>query len=418
MNLMLSTECITLVLLFFCSAFFSSAETALFSLNPIQINRLIKRRPRSAGIIQQMLDRPTQLLSTILIGNTLVNVAASGLGYVIVLHLLSSYAEVVSIVSMTFLLLLVGEVAPKRLAMVHAERLAVMYAPVLNGLIFVMTPLRAMLERVAVLIRKDLHAADRTLTEDEFLSVVEAGEEAGVLDEEERTMVDGIVRMEEMQASDIMTPRVDLVGIDLEDSSEEHERVARSVTFRYLPIYRETMDQVEGFLDVLKYILSEDKDVSKATIPPVFVPETAPLDNLLITFQRERRNVAFVSDEYGGTAGLITRGDILEEIAEDVENEYGDEQLSLQQIGINRWLIDGSISLEDVNYELGLELEAEGADRIGGWIMAQAERIPHAGDVVEAQGCRARVQRIRKRRVTLVFLERTQLQGVAEDESR
>ncbi|MDP6524274.1 MAG: hemolysin family protein [Kiritimatiellia bacterium] len=417
MNLMLSIECITLVLLFFCSAFFSSAETALFSLNPIQINRLIKRRPSSAGIIQQMLDRPTQLLSTILIGNTLVNVAASGLGYVIVLHLLSSYAEVVSIVSMTFLLLLVGEVAPKRLAMVHAERLAVMYAPALNGLIFVMTPLRAMLERVAVLIRKDLHAADRTLTEDEFLSVVEAGEEAGVLDEEERTMVDGIVRMEEMQASDIMTPRVDLVGIDLEDSSEEHERVARSVTFRYLPIYRETMDQVEGFLDVLKYILSDDKDVSKATIPPVFVPETAPLDNLLINFQRERRNVAFVSDEYGGTAGLITRGDILEEIAEDVENEYGDEQLSLQQIGINRWLIDGSISLEDVNYELGLELEAEGADRIGGWIMAQAERIPHAGDVVEAQGCRARVQRVRKRRVTLVFLERTQLQGVAEEES-
>ena len=369
MNLMLSIECITLVLLFFCSAFFSSAETALFSLNPIQINRLIKRRPSSAGIIQQMLDRPTQLLSTILIGNTLVNVAASGLGYVIVLHLLSSYAEVVSIVSMTFLLLLVGEVAPKRLAMVHAERLAVMYAPALNGLIFVMTPLRAMLERVAVLIRKDLHAADRTLTEDEFLSVVEAGEEAGVLDEEERTMVDGIVRMEEMQASDIMTPRVDLVGIDLEDSSEEHERVARSVTFRYLPIYRETMDQVEGFLDVLKYILSDDKDVSKATIPPVFVPETAPLDNLLINFQRERRNVAFVSDEYGGTAGLITRGDILEEIAEDVENEYGDEQLSLQQIGINRWLIDGSISLEDVNYELGLELEAEGADRIGGIVV-------------------------------------------------
>lgn len=418
MNLMLSIECITLALLFLCSAFFSSAETALFSLNPIQINRLIKRRPRSAVLIQHLLDTPTHLLSTILIGNTLVNVAASGLGYVIALHVLSAYAEIISIVSMTFLLLVIGEVAPKRLAMMHSERLAIMYAPALKGLIFAMTPLRAMLERVIALIRKDLHAADRTLTEDEFLSVVEAGEEAGVLDEEERTMVDGIVRMEEMQASDIMTPRVDLVGIDMEDSPDEHERVARSVTFRYLPVYRETMDQVEGFLDVLKYLLSDDKDVSKASIAPVFVPETAPLDNLLLSFQRERRNVAFVSDEYGGTAGLITRGDILEEIVEDVENEYGDEQLSLQQIGINRWLIDGSTSLEDINYELGLALEAEGADRIGGWIMAQTERIPHAGDVVEAQGCRARVQRVRKRRVTLVFFEILPLEKVVPGELR
>lgn len=417
MNLILSIECIALVLLFFCSAFFSSAETALFSLNPMQINRMLKRRPRAAMLIQHMLDTPTQLLSTILIGNTLVNVAASGLGYVITLHLLDSYAEIVSIISMTFLLLLIGEVAPKRLAMVHSERLAVMYSPALNALIFIMTPLRALLERVVGLIGKDLQPADRTLTEDEFLSVVEAGEEAGVLDEEERTMVDGIVRMEEIQACDIMTPRVDLIGIDLEDSPEEHESIARSVTFRYLPIYRETMDQVEGFLDVLKYLLSDDKDIGKASIPPLFVPETAPLDTLLMMFQRERRNVAFVADEYGGTAGLITRGDILEEIVEDVENEYGEEQLDLQQIGINRWLIDGSTSLEDVNYELDLELEAEGADRIGGWIMAQAEKMPHAGDVVEAQGCRAQVQRVRKRRIMLVFLEKTALQDEEEGKS-
>lgn len=141
-------------------------------------------------------------------------------------------------------------------------------------------------------------------------------------------------------------------------------------------------------------------------IPAFFVPETAPLDTLLRTFQKENKRVAIVADEYGGTAGLITLGDILEEIAADVDTEFGEQKPDIQPAGENRWLVDGTTSLEDINYELDLDLEAEGADRIAGWVSAQAEHIPKSGEVVKAQRCKAIVQQVRKQRVTLVLLER------------
>lgn len=406
MTTILAIELVGLALLLVSSAFFSSAETALFSLNPIQVHRVGRTRPTRAGYIKRMLDVPTRLLSTLLIGNTLVNVAAAALGYAVAEHFFDPYGEAVSIPAMTLLLLVFGEVAPKRLALSRSEKLASAYSPVLMFLIRTMAPLRWALEHIAAIFQKDLHAANRTLTEDEFLTVVEVGEEEGVLDEEERTMVDGIIRLEETQASDVMTPRVDLIGIDLNDSPEEREKVARSVQFRYLPVYRDSLDHAEGFLDVPRYLLSEGREIEAAMAASFFVPETVPLDTLLTTFQKENRRVAFVVDEFGGTAGLITRGDILEEIVDDVDNEYREEKLTIQNVGANRWLIDGSVSLEDVNYELDLALEAEGADRIAGWVSAQAERIPRTGEVVSAQGCRVTVQRLRRHRITLVMLEK------------
>ena len=326
----------------------------------------------------------------------------------------------VAIPAMTALLMLFGEVAPKRFAMIRSEQLAVVYAPVLAGLIRLFTPLRWVLERVSMLFRKQLEVEGAALTEDEFRTVVEVGEEEGVLDEEERTMVDGIIRLEETQAKDVMTPRVDLVGIDLDDPVAEQEAVARGVRFRYVPVYRDSLDHAEGFLDVPRFILSENPSLSECIIPPFFVPETVPLDTLLATFQHEGRRVAFVADEYGGTAGLVTRGDILEEIADDATNEYGREKPEIQHVEKDRWVVDGRVSLEDINYELDRSLEAEGADRIAGWVSAHLERMPRTGDTVERQGCRATVLKVRKRRVLSVELVRVvlpQRETEAGDES-
>jgi putative hemolysin len=407
MNALLAIEFAALAFLLSCSAFFSSAETAMFSLNTLQVHRLRRSRPATATLIEELLAAPTRLLSTVLIGNTLVNVAAAALGFVIAERLYPARGEIVAIPVMTVVLLLFGEVAPKRLAMARPDSLSIRYAPLLKWLIEVLAPLRALLENVTRFLQTHLEARRRGLTEDEFLTVVEVGEEEGVLDKEERTMVDGIIRLEETQASDVMTPRVDLVGIDLDDPVERSRETARSVTFRYLPVYRGSLDEAEGFLEVPRFLLAGGDDLESAMIPPFFVPETAPLDTLLATFQQGHRRVAYVVDEFGGTAGLITRGDILEEIVADVDNEYGEQKFTLQQVEPNRWLVDGSTSLEDVNYELDLNLEAEGADRIAGWVIAQAERIPKTGEEVEAQGCRVSVQRVRHNRVALVLLEKT-----------
>ncbi len=406
MTALLVVEGITLLFLFACSAFFSSSETALFSLDPLKLHRIRKARPQRARQIEALMDRPEALLSTILIGNTLVNVAAASLGFAIAETLFPSRGEAIAIPAVTICLLILGEVAPKRLAMSRAARLAVLYAPVLKTTMRSLTPLRILLEKATGLFRRESSGMQDGLTEDEFLTVVEVGEEEGVLDEEERTMVDGIIRLEETQASDVMTPRVDLIGIDLDDPPEEQRRTAESVRFRYLPVYRETPDNPEGFLDVPRFLLSHEHRLEDAMVPPFAVPETVPLDTLLTTFQKENRRVAFVVDEYGGTAGLVTRGDILEEIVADVDNEYTEAKLTMQQVGEKRWLLDGSMSLEDINYELDTNLEAEGADRIAGWVSAQAERIPRTGESFEAQGVRATVQRVRRHRITLVLLEK------------
>jgi len=410
-------ECVALLLLLLCSAFFSSSETCLFSLNSLQINTIRKKHARAAAQIEAMLNHPTSLLSTILIGNTLVNVSAASLGFVIQHGLDVHHAEAIAIPAETALLLIFGEVAPKRIAMTRAADMATLYAGFLTMLIRVSAPLRFGLEKAANLFAADLTPVAKTLTEDEFLTVVEVGEEEGVLDEEERTMVDGIIRLEETQASDVMTPRVDLIGIDLCDPPDEQEADARRCRYRYLPLYRETLDHIEAFLDVPRFLLSEGHDLSIATLKPTFVPETAPLDTLLTTFQKENCRIAVVADEFGGTAGLITRGDILEEIARDVDNEFGEEVNTIQQVGEDRWLVDGSVSLEDINYELDMDLEADGVDRIAGWVTAQAERIPRPGETVRAQGCRATVERVRRQRILLVRVEKMETRTDEEDEA-
>lgn len=406
MTSILVTDCIILIFLFICSAFFSSAETALFSLNSIQVHQIRRTKPAAADTIQHLLDIPSQLLSTILIGNTLVNIAAAGLGYVIAEQLFPGRGEAIAIPVMTLLLLVLGEVTPKRLAMRHAGTLAVMYSPLLRALIILFMPFRVLLARVAGIFHKDTKSTHRSLTEDELLTVVEVSEEEGVLDEEEREMVDGIIMLEGTQASDIMTPRVDLIGIDMDDPPEKREAVARSVRYHYLPVYTGSLDNINGFIDVHRFLLSADHDLDKAMVQPYFIPETAPLDALLGTFQKENKRVAIVADEYGGTAGLITRGDILEEIIDDVKNEYGEEKLPFQKMGKNKWLIDGSTSLDDINYELDLDLESDGADRLAGWVSEKAEHIPKVGEIIEAQGCKATIQQRRKNRITLVLLEK------------
>ncbi len=403
---LIGIEGVVLVALFACSAFFSASETALFSLNSLQVHRIRTRLPLAGARLQAVLDKPTRVLSTLLIGNTLVNMTASAIGFRIAEHYAPGHGEAIAIPTMTLLLLLVGEVTPKRYAMQHGERIAPHCASLLIVLNTVMTPLRAGLEAVSRGFSKHLRAGSKTLTADEFKTVVEVGQEEGVLDEEERSMVDGIMRLEETKASDVMTPRVDLIGIDLDDPLERQLQLARGTHFHYLPVYRGSLDNVEGLLDVARFLLADELSLAGAITEPFFVPESAALDSLLATFQKENRRVAFVVDEYGGTAGLLSRGDILEAIVATVRNEYQDEQAEIQPVGQNRWLLEGSTSLQDINYELTLQLEAEGADRIAGWVAAHSGRIPKPGDVVTAQSCRVTVQRVRRRRITQVLLEK------------
>lgn len=400
-------ESIILLILLGLSAFFSSAETALFSLSPMQIHRIRRVAPKAARQMEMMLAAPADLLSSILIGNTVVNVAAANLGFVIADHFLHPYGEAVAIPLMTVILIIFGEVTPKRLAVRQPEKLARHYVAPLRALIWLCAPVHTLMGWITHSFQDYLTPHRPALTEAELLTAVDVGHEEGVLNQEERMMVDGIIRLEGLQARDVMTPRVDMIGIDLAHPPETYRAICQKARFRFLPVYRNDMDHVEGFLDVAQFLLASNPDIHAAMSPHFYVPDSAPLDTLLTAFQQQSRRLAIVIDEYGGTAGLITRGDILDEIAEFVGGKPDGRSSSIEPVAPQRWRVNGNTSLEEINYELDLTLEAEGADRIAGWITSRAERIPKTGDVIEAQGCRVTVLEMRKHRITLAQIEKT-----------
>jgi len=388
------------------SAFFSASETILFSLNPIQVQRIRDRDRQAGGRIATLLANPARTLSTILIGNTLVNVAIASLGYALIRRMVApAWSEAVAIPAMTVILLLFGEITPKRIAILWAEALAPAVSRLIGSLQHLFAPLVLLLDVVAKRFRKALTPERNTLNDAELMTVVEVGAEQGAIDRDEQAMVDGILRLSEIQASDVMTPRVDVIGIDLRDTPETQLHTAREARFRQLPVYNRSLDAIEGFLDVTRYLIDPAHTLRRHTTPALFVPENIALDDLLITFQRGRTHVACVLDEYGGTAGLVTRGDVLELMTGGDEPSLRPEAQSIRKTGASSWTLDGTTSLEEINHELGLRLDADDADRISGWCTFHAGRLPHVGETIEAQSCRVRVLRMRQRRIDQVLLE-------------
>jgi CBS domain containing-hemolysin-like protein len=399
-------ELTSLILLGLASAFFSSAETIFFSLNPMQVRRLSQVRPVAGALVHQILATPTRLLSTILIGNTIVNVAIAAVGFALAEHYVPAHGEVVAIPIITLLLIIFGEAGPKRLGLRHATNLAPIYAPILRFLILIATPLRFFLERLTRTLEPLLRPHGRTLSEEEFQTVLEISGEEGILNADELAMIKSIIQLEDMKASDVMTPRVDLIGLDLDEVSADVAARAQASRRNFLLLYRGQMDNVEGFLDVRKFLLDPDHRLEAARLPGYFIPESTSLSRLITQFQSEQRRIAVVVDEYGGVAGVVTRGDILEEITGEIYQELNKPRPLFQPAGPQRWLMDANFSLEELNRKLGLNLEAAGVDRLAGWIAHQKGHVPEKDDVVTAQGVRVTVLQTLRLRVTLAQLEK------------
>jgi len=413
--LILIAEFGTLFLLFLLSAFFSGCETVLFSLSPIQVQQLRERNQAAGQRVEKLMASPAMILSTLLVGNTLVNFAIATLGYLAMAQVLPVYyAKAVAIPLLTFMLLLFGEVTPKRLALQYAETLAPICSRLLLFWMWLLKPFNLLLNAGSAVFKQTLKCERRGLTNDELLTVVEVSEEQGVLDTEEAEMVDGIMRLSELKASDEMIPRVDMIGLDLDTPVEKQLQIATTAHVRYLPAYMRTPDAIEGFVNTAHFLLDPDHDVRKAMVPAQFVPENMPLDDLLILLQRTGTHIACVLDEYGGTAGLITRSDILELVTDPVMSPTENARSMIQPLHHDVWLIDGTTSLEELNRTLDITLEADDADRVAGWVTFHAEHFPQSGERVEAQGVRVTVRHIRRRRIETVYLEVLQ-RSEAED---
>ena len=389
------------------SAFCSSAETAYFSIDPIQLRRIGEKHPATAERLRAILAAPTRLLSTILIGNTLVNIALSNVGYLLAERWTPGYAKAVAIPAVTLLLIFFGEIGPKNVGLLYTSVLVRLYGPPLRFVDRLLAPLRFLLDFVSRRLAHLFRPLGKTLSEEEFETVLDISREEGILNADELAMIKAIVDLEDMHASDVMTPRVDFLGIALDDPAADAVEIARKSRRNFLILYHGQFDEIAGFLDVRKFLLDPAHVLPAATLPPVFIPESVPLNRLLTRFQKDRIRIAIVVDEYGGVAGIVTRGDILEEITGDIYNELSKPRPIFQSAGPYAWLVDANISLEEINRKLRLDLQAETSDRLAGWITEHLGSVPKQDDVVQTQGVRVRVMQTIRLRVTLAHIEKT-----------
>ena len=314
-----------LVALFALSAFFSSAETVLFSLTPRQLQALERVKPSVARRIEGWQKEPARILSTILAGNTLVNFAIASLGYMLMLRLVETGTAAVSVATFTLLLLVFGEILPKQYAMRHAEKMAAFCVRLLLFWRIALKPFSALMVAGSRVFGDLLTRERRALSDDELRAVVESAAATGELDREEASMVEGVMRLPDLYALNEMTPRVRLTGVEVSLPDAEKVRIAEESDYPFLPVYRNDMDHIEGFLDTERLMADPARNVAAAPDAPLRVSEHQGLDDLLVLFMKTGRRIALVEDRWGGTAGIITRGDILELIVKPVIDDEEDD---------------------------------------------------------------------------------------------
>ncbi len=387
-------EVIALPVLFFLSAFFSGSETVLFSLTGAQRARIRARNPRADARIGRCLNDKALLFSTLLVGNTFVNFAISTIGYRLFRDYIP-FGACLAVPVTTVFLLAFGEITPKRLALKYAEQ----FAPTCSALLlfwrWTLTPFNQFLRFSSRAFAPALERERRALSDEEFLTVLESAAERGDFSEADAEMVEGVLRLSDLRANDEMTPRVDIEGYDIDYDADTLANVLKTARHKWLPMFRRSPDTIASVID---------RDTKKI-VKPLFVPETLTLDELLQEFADRGSPMAIVMDEYGGVAGLITPNDILELIVGP--KVFGDSRQDpeIKRIGLNEWMIDGWASLDEINRELELDLEAGDADRLSGWMQYHAERILRKGETITMQGCRATAEKCRRRSVMQVRLK-------------
>lgn len=406
-------QLLILVILLFLSAFFSSAETSLTTANRIRIKNLAEEGSKRAAIMLKVVDDSGKMLSAILIGNNIVNIFASSLATVLATRVLGSKGVGIATGVLTVLILVFGEISPKTLATIHAEKLALLYAPIIYYLMILLTPIIFIINKLSLgflkILRVDPNDKNNTMTENELRTIVDVSHEDGVIESEERQMIYNVFDFGDSLAKDIMVPRVDMIFAHVDATREELIEIFKREKFTRLPIYEESTDDVIGILNIKDLLLYENdvefhvRDILREAY---FTYEYKKTSELMIDMKQDSNNLAIVLDEYGATAGLITLEDLLEEIVGEIRDEYDeDEENLIRKLSEQEYLIEGSMKLDDVNDALGLSFRSEDYDSIGGLIIELLDRLPEEHESVETEdGIRLEVEKIEKNRIDTVRL--------------
>lgn len=415
MDLSGDTVVIRVVLVVVClvlSAFFSSSETALTTVNLIRIRNLADNGDKAAAWVLKARRDQSKMLGAILIGNNVVNLSASSMLTVLVTDVFGSQAVGAATGVLTLLVLLFGEITPKTIATLEAEKNALRFARVICLLMTILTPVIFVVNLlsggVLRLLGVDPNKPTDSITEDELRTIVDVGHEKGVIESEEKEMINNVFDLGDSVARDIMVPRIDMSFVDVEASYEELMEIFRRDHYTRLPVYEDNTDNVIGIINMKDLILLEDRaafSVRDYLRQPLFTFESKKLSELMIEMRKTSNNIVIVLDEYGATAGLITLEDILEEIVGDIRDEFdADEEDELKEISKGEYLADGSMNLDDINDRLGLELVSEDFDSLGGFMIDRLEHLPAEGEEVDTEEVRLVVEKVNKNRIDKVHI--------------
>jgi putative hemolysin len=399
---------ILLIVLMGLAAFFAGTETALFSLTRIERRRLLERHPTLGKLVSDLLNHPRRTLVTILIGVNIVQICAAAIVTLFALRFFGPEGATLAVALFTVVLIFTAEIVPKVFAVRKNETVALLTAPLLEGISAVFLPIRRIVELcsdwVLSFVLRDVKEPSASISAQELKMLVKIGEEEGILDRNERRMIQKLFELGERQVRSIMTPRTDLVALRLGDPWDKLRQTMKGFDFSYFPVFQESLDQILGVVTTQDVVLSGEHDLQKFIRPAPFVPEVKRIDELLRDFQKTGDRFAVCVDEFGGTAGVVTLEDILEEIFGEYYDEYAQPEPSIRELGGEEYLVDAKISLTQFNEFFHSDLRAEEAETLSGLLLEKMGRVPRKGETLDLENFSFRVHDLARQRILKVIV--------------
>lgn len=404
---------IVLLMLLVLASFFSAAETALTTVNKLRMRSLADDDVKGSKTVLKLIEEPGKMLSAILIGNNIANISASALATTIAIDLWGSKWVGLATGGLTLLIIVFGEITPKTMSSIYAEKVSLKVAGLINAITIFMTPVSFIINKlcngVMRLLRVNPNQKASPITESELRTILDYSHEEGVIESEERRIITNVVDFGDSLAKDVMVPRIDMAFASVDLTYDELVQAFAKDKYTRLPVYSETRDNVIGIVNLKDvFFYSGDKanfNITDIIREPYFTYEFKKTSELLIEMRRNSISLAIVLDEYGATAGLITIEDLLEEIVGEIRDEYDyDEEDSIKPVNENEYIVDGNTKLDDINEALGLDIESDDYDSIAGHIIYLLDHLPEEGETVTDKNATFTVVSVDKNRIDKVHI--------------
>ena len=406
MSSIIYIQIIGLIILIILSSFFSASETALMSISKIRVRHMVEENIKGANRVKELTDNPSSLLASILVGNNVVNIASSSLATVLAINLIGSRGVAISTIIMTIVVLIFGEITPKTLASQNSEQISLRVANPIFIVSKMLKPVVIITTTISKFFIKLLGGKSDSnkpfITEDELKTMVDVSEEEGILKSEEKDMIHNVFQFGDLYAKDVMVQRVDIIALDIEESLDKIISVIKEEGFSRIPIYSNTIDNIVGILNVKDIIFMEDTkgfSLKNYMREITYTYEFRKVTELFKDMNKNRQHMVVVLDEYGGTVGIVTIEDLIEEIVGDISDEYDDEEPEIYVVKEDEYIVGGSVRIEDINELIGTKIESEEFDSIGGFIIGVLGRFPNISEEIIYSNYRFIIEDIDRNRI-------------------